>query len=346
MPVARCYRHDTGRVIQEISPGIHPGKRPACLYGRVRRDDHRTSGSRGRTPDLLSRDGEVPGRNGNIWELSTTVRSRNVQAIGFDITDYKIRESQLRKNYEDLELVAQEKTRNLELAHKSLQKEIGERKRLECYNYLSGFVLDSAYDMIVWFDRTGHVRFTNKKMIKHLGCNRSQADNLTFFDIFTDSGPGDWDYIWGRIQAGPGVFYEARLAGRTGIRVDSEVVLNYIRHEDHQFCCCFIRDVTERKKIERALCESEAVLRSVINGVPLPQFVINRDHKVIFWNKALEELTGTLSEEILGTDDQWKSFYHEKTSCLCDLLLEGRVEELSDYYEGTCRPSEPHTGSV
>jgi PAS domain S-box-containing protein len=268
--------------------------------------------------------------NGKITEF---------QAFGFDITDYKTRESQLRKNYEDLEQVAEEKTRSLELAHKTLQKEMGEKKLLERDNYLSWFVIDHAYDMIVWFDHRGYVRFANRKLIKHLGCNSSEVDKLTFFDIFTDSGPGDWEYIWGRIQAGPGVFYEARLAGGTCKPVDAEIVLNYINHENHQICCCFIRDVTERKKIERALCESEAVLRSVINGVPLPQFVINRDHQVIFWNKALEELTGTLSKDVLGTSHQWKPFYNEEKPCLCDLLLENRVEELSDYYEGTCRPS-------
>jgi PAS domain S-box-containing protein len=169
--------------------------------------------------------------NGKITEL---------QAVGFDITDYKTHETQLRKNYEDLEQ-----------AHKMLQKEMGEQKCLERDNYLSGFVIDNAYDMIVWFDDSGNIRFANKKMMKHLGCNRSLVDKLTFFDIFTDSGPDDWEYIWGRIQAELGVFHEARLAGHSGKPVDAEVVLNYISNEDHQFCCCVIRDITLHENMQK-----------------------------------------------------------------------------------------------
>ncbi len=285
------------------------------------------------------KDGEVRWQK---WKYLGIIHSGKITeylASGYDITDSKTRETQFQKKYDGLELVTQKITRNLELTHTSLQKEMDEIRHLECYNHLSGFVIDNAYDMILWFDQAGHVRFSNKKMIEHLGYKRYQERELTFFDIFTNSGPGDWDYIWDRIQEGPGIFYEARLGERTGISVDAEVMLTYISHEDTQFCCCFIRDVTERKKIERTLCESEAMLRSVIHGVPLPMFVINRDHQVIFWNKALEELTGTLSKNVLGTNHQWKSFYEIKTPCLCDLLLENRVEELADYYDGTCRPS-------
>jgi PAS domain S-box-containing protein len=50
-------------------------------------------------------------------------------------------------------------------------------------------------------------------------------------------------------------------------------------------------------------------------------FVINKDHKITYWNKACENLTGFSNEQMVGTNDQWKPFYPEERPLLVDLLL-------------------------
>jgi PAS domain-containing protein len=46
----------------------------------------------------------------------------------------------------------------------------------------------------------------------------------------------------------------------------------------------------KRKRAQNDLVESEQRLRSVLQCTPVPGFVIGRNHKVIYWNRALEEL--------------------------------------------------------
>jgi len=41
-------------------------------------------------------------------------------------------------------------------------------------------------------------------------------------------------------------------------------------------------------RAEEALRNSELRLQSVIQSSPIPTFVIGKDHKVIYWNKAME----------------------------------------------------------
>src|SRR5665647_2858640 len=53
---------------------------------------------------------------------------------------------------------------------------------------------------------------------------------------------------------------------------------------------------------EVALRESEQKLRAIVDGFPIPHFIIDRNHEVIYWNKALEEFTGVKRDAVLGTD--------------------------------------------
>ncbi|RPH86809.1 MAG: PAS domain-containing protein, partial [Deltaproteobacteria bacterium] len=76
----------------------------------------------------------------------------------------------------------------------------------------------------------------------------------------------------------------------------------------------------KRKRAEDELKESEQRLKSVIGGSPIPAFVIGKDHHILYWNKALEELTKIKAESVIGTSQQWRAFYSKKRPCMADLL--------------------------
>lgn len=92
--------------------------------------------------------------------------------------------------------------------------------------------------------------------------------------------------------------------------------------------------VRMRRIAETALVESEQRLRSILHGSPIPQFVIDRNHRVIYWNEAIEKCTGLSAREMVGTNDHWKAFYSTTHPCLADLLVEGDSEKLDVWYRG------------
>ena len=82
------------------------------------------------------------------------------------------------------------------------------------------------------------------------------------------------------------------------------------------------------------------MLAKIIDGSSIPSFVINKQHKVIYWNTAIEALSGIKREEIIGTDEQWRAFYTEKRPTMADLIVDGApANEIEAYYRGKCKKS-------
>ena len=67
----------------------------------------------------------------------------------------------------------------------------------------------------------------------------------------------------------------------------------------------------------------EKRLNSVFESSPAPTFVIGRDHRVIYWNRAMEKLTGVKAEDVIGTRDHWRPFYKTERPCMADLAMDG-----------------------
>jgi signal transduction histidine kinase len=78
----------------------------------------------------------------------------------------------------------------------------------------------------------------------------------------------------------------------------------------------------------------EQKLISIIHGSPIPFFVLSRDHKIIYWNRALQALSNIKPSEILGTNEQWRAFYKTQRPCLADVILDNKTDQISELYSG------------
>nr|WP_319374641.1 PAS domain S-box protein [uncultured Methanobacterium sp.] len=83
---------------------------------------------------------------------------------------------------------------------------------------------------------------------------------------------------------------------------------------------------------------SEDVIGAFIDSSPIPQFIINPDHRIIFWNRALEKYTGIKSSEVMGTNKHQKVLYHAQKPLMADLLVDGDLEGIEKWYKG-CKKS-------
>ncbi|NMB78596.1 MAG: PAS domain S-box protein, partial [Methanomicrobiales archaeon] len=83
------------------------------------------------------------------------------------------------------------------------------------------------------------------------------------------------------------------------------------------------QDITDRKRIEAAFLESRQLFMDIISFLPDPTFVIEKDGRVIAWNRALEDISGVKGMDIIGKGDYEYSIwmYGKRRPILIDLVL-------------------------
>ena len=124
------------------------------------------------------------------------------------------------------------------------------------------------------------------------------------------------------------------------------IVLMFIRQkmtfdERNQLLKTTLLEIEERKQAECALLESEGRLADIINFLPDATFVIDRDGRVIAWNRAIEKMTEVKAEKMLGKGDYEYAlpFYGEKRPMLIDATV-GTDQDLDRIYVNVKRQAD------
>ncbi len=94
-----------------------------------------------------------------------------------------------------------------------------------------------------------------------------------------------------------------------------------------------LNDITERKKAEEAIKNSEQRLSQIINFLPDPTMVIDNDGTVVTWNQAMENLSGAKTDDMVGKGNYEYAlpFYGERRPLLIDLAKDWDEEYEKKY---------------
>ena len=93
-----------------------------------------------------------------------------------------------------------------------------------------------------------------------------------------------------------------------------------------------IKDITQRKRAEWEVLREKKTTEGILEGMPVPTFVIDRDHRIIYWNKACEELTGYSRHEMVGTYRYWMPFYTHERPSMASLVVEQNIKALEKFF--------------
>lgn len=94
-----------------------------------------------------------------------------------------------------------------------------------------------------------------------------------------------------------------------------------------------VLEIKERRKAEERLNTAYRQFSDIIEFLPDATFVIDRDRKVIAWNRVMEEWTGIFKRDIIGKSDYAYSipFYGVARPMLIDLIFESSPEIEKNY---------------
>jgi PAS domain S-box-containing protein len=173
-------------------------------------------------------------------------------------------------------------------------EDVTEKHRLE----LAKELFDQASDSIFIADLNGRYTEVNATACKMLGYAREELIGKTIVDIIP---PEDvprlaaaLEYLLSpeRVQVA-----EWTLLRNDGIRIPVEVSAKILPDGRWQ---AFVRDISDRKRIERALHESEERFRLTIDEAPIGMALVALDGRFVRVNRALCEIVGYSSAELTG----------------------------------------------
>jgi two-component system NtrC family sensor kinase len=91
--------------------------------------------------------------------------------------------------------------------------------------------------------------------------------------------------------------------------------------------------------------QQKVFAEGILEKAAVPIIVLDVNHRITVWNNAVEDLTGLLSDEMIGTSRQWLPFYESERPVLADLVLSGYESHLEKLY-GTYRMSQHVPGGL
>jgi len=191
-----------------------------------------------------------------------------------------------------------------------------------------------ANDFIILLDESFHFIEVNERVIDFYGYTREELIGMHASQLRPPETKNEFTNQITRLQTTDKVIYETRHQRKDGTQFPVEISLRTINSEGKRFYQAIIRDITERKQAEDELQTVHQQLLDIIEFIPDATFVIDKNKKVIAWNRALEDMTGVRKEDIIGKGDHAYSvpFYGKSRPIIVDFIGTDDDPEIKSLY--------------
>jgi PAS domain S-box-containing protein len=212
-------------------------------------------------------------------------------------------------------------------------RDITKRKRAEESLALFRYCTDRSSDAIFWNNASGGFDYVNDQACRSLGYTREELLRLKLWDIDDSFHEDRWLASWKRWESAPDV-YIARTQSlhrrKDGTTFPIEVLGQHIRTPIGRVLHVgYARDVTDRKKAEQALFESEERLRQVTLVYNIGVFDYDHIAGTTYWSPELRECYGLSSAEPVGLD-LFRQMIHPEDREMVEAAIERTFDPAKD----------------
>ena len=144
-------------------------------------------------------------------------------------------------------------------------------------------ITNMSLDGICLVDLDGNFLFVNPMFCIITGFTSIELLNMTTYNL---NSPSLLKLFLTNDETIAGKYLETVILRKDGINVITEVIGNIISIDNQPLVIGKIRDITERKRIEKALFESERFSRATLDALSSSIAVLNEQGEIIFENKA------------------------------------------------------------
>jgi len=189
--------------------------------------------------------------------------------------------------------------KSISIGHRASIRDITKRRYAEQRYEI---IIQTALDGFWICDKSGRILDVNDSLCSMLGYNRKELLSMFISDIDVLETTEQTNRHIEKVLKSWCSRFETRHRCKDGRIIDVEVSANYIDFEDGQFFASF-RDITNRKKNEEALQESEEKYRTLLRNIPQKIFYKDLNSVYVLCNDSYAGDLNIQADEIKGKTD-------------------------------------------
>jgi len=212
-----------------------------------------------------------------------------------------------------------------------------------------GAIYQVSLDPIIVIDNDGTIREFNRAAEHTFSRRRDKAIGTPVVRLFHPSAQERFQKNVSHFQATGG---EGSMVGRNvemqcvrqnGEQFVAEMALQPIPFEDAGRLVIFLREITERKRAELALKDSQRLYASLVENLPLCVMRKDREGRFTFANRAFCTMVGRPLEQLTGKTDfdlyshELAEKYRRDDACVCETGDSFETIEINRAPDGTER---------
>jgi len=149
----------------------------------------------------------------------------------------------------------------LQLARDELEKRVEERTAELAENVqelrFTQFAIDRSTDQAFWLTSDGRFFYVNDAACDSLGYTRDELVTMSVPEINPTCSPDEFPPYWRALLETGTLTFETRHRAKDGRVFPVEIRANLLVYNGKEYCCCFVNDITDRKRAEEALLLSQ-----------------------------------------------------------------------------------------
>ncbi len=188
-------------------------------------------------------------------------------------------------------------------------RDITEQRRIEESLKISSFTVDNMADAVYWVASDGRLLNVNNAACRMLGYSRDDLLSLSLYDIDPVFPRGSARHHKEALKQAGCMRFETCHRTKDGRVFPVEITANFFSHNGMEYSCAIARDITERKKAEEELLQSEEryhlLFDRMLNGCAICEAICDAagqtcDFRFLEVNPAFESNTGLAHSAVVG----------------------------------------------
>jgi PAS domain S-box-containing protein len=136
-------------------------------------------------------------------------------------------------------------------------RDITQRKQTEEALRLTQVSVENSSDAVIWVNPEGRITSVNKEACRALGYTREELLSMFAYALDPASSESSWSAEWQSLKNNDKRNFESRHRRKDGSTFPVEVTWKYIEINGKEFSFASIRDISERKRLEKQLRQAQ-----------------------------------------------------------------------------------------